>query len=100
MIMGLTARIWPSSSAHLDKLSKQHAQRVMSEQRLVRLTKQNRSGEMYSPMLRNTRKQHYTSVFFGCRKIDRQQKKKEAETKEDRQDGTDVKILRMSTSIK
>ena len=31
---------------------------------------------------------------------DGQQKKKEAETKEDRQDGADVKMLRINTSIK
>ena len=42
-----------------------------------------KSREMYSPMQRNTRKQQYTSafdkiVFFGCKKIDRQQNKKEA----------------------
>ena len=35
----------------------------MSEQLLVRLTKQNRSREMYSPMRGNTRKQKYTSAF-------------------------------------
>ena len=35
----------------------------MSEQLLMRLTKPNRSGEMYSPMRRNTRKQQYANAF-------------------------------------
>ena len=47
---------------------------------------------MYSPMLRKTRKQQYTSafdivleiVFFGCKKIDRQPKKKEVKKRIDK----------------
>ena len=45
---------------------------------------------MYSLMRRNTRKQQYASAFdkngyFGCKKRDRQQKKKEAKKRTDKE---------------
>ena len=64
----------------------------MNEQLLARLTKQNRSREMYSSMRRNTRKQYHTSAFHkkwsysGVRRETDNKKKKEAKKSTDKKE--------------